>query len=198
MSGNKPKSWLLRGLDFLFGFFADKSAEPKGAKFKIGFHREIGSGYNTAMDRAERKQRLKDICITVLADPDMVQEGAVTWCNRGNGIIAAHMGCFEITEFMLAKEQIEEARGSSKFIQGTAEEAAAHAKEGGYGFAGRIYEDSAHVDAIYPTDTKHSGSWDKQVPLVAHIGRAPNGIMRASEAFPVSEPEPVYFLYGET
>ncbi len=47
-----------------------------------------------------------------------------------------------------------------------------------------------HVASVHPAPIQYSASWDKKVPMVANVG-AKNGLMRASQAFPV---EPDYFL----
>ena len=190
------KGWLRKALDFIFGFLADKSAEPSG-KFKVGFHKELGSGYNVKEDRMKRVERLKDICFEVLADPSLEQDGDFTFCNRGNARIANAMGCKEISRFMLAAEQIEFAKGSDKFRIGTGQEATDHAKKGGYAFAGKVYPKSAHVAAVYPTDTKFSGSWGVDVPMLANIGKSPNAVMKTSRCFPVAAGIPYFFLYGD-
>ena len=201
-SGKRPKGWLEWGLDLLFGFLADKTAEPSGSDvLRVGFHKEISStGYSVDKERERKVSNLKALCEEVVNDPDMLPsdvdgDGDLdTKCNWANARVAVGMGCTIILRGMRATSQIAMARGSSRFRIGTAEEAIAHARDGGYGFAGRDYSDSSHVAAIYPASGVFSGSWGILTPMLANVGKH-NGIMGASKAFTVSSPPPEYFLW---
>jgi len=75
--------------------------------------------------------------------------------------------------------------------------AAAHALGGGLAFAamssGQLGEAHGHITAIFPAPMQFSGSLNKNVCMVANVGKQ-NGEEKVSQAFPVALGEPDYFL----
>lgn len=196
------KSWLETVLDFIYGSAVDHAAIPDGVDGRsFSMHKEISwTGYSKSGERMDNIEKLKAVCIRVVTDPDLVKHDVDgdgkkdTLCNWGNADVAQEMGCKDIKRTMKAAAQIRHAGNSDKFRLGTGEEAAAHARNGGYAFAGKIYSDEAHVAALYPGPMGISGTWGR-VPMVANVGQPPNGIKKSSDSFYVSRGEPEYFLY---
>lgn len=196
------KSWLEIFLDIVYGSAVDHASTSERIDGRsVTMHKEISwTGYSKSGERMQNIERLKAVCIKVVSDPDLVKHDVDgdgkkdTLCNWGNADVANEMGCREISRSMKAAAQIRHAQNSPKFRKGAGEEAAAHARNGGYGFAGKIYEDEAHVAAFYPGPMGISGTWGR-VPMLANVGQPPNGIKKSSDSFYVSKGEPDYFLY---
>ena len=75
------------------------------------------------------------------------------------------------------------------------EKASEHAEKGGIALAAKVYPMHGHIAVVFPKGSlAWSGSWGKLVPFVANVGKR-NGVMKTSEAFPVLEGQPEYWLY---
>lgn len=157
---------------------------------------------------------LMDACDAVIKDPSLAPEvekktGRIlkTHCNRAALIVAQAMGCHEFdtpagTDPLMADQMIAVMAGnfSGKWRVGNGSAAAIHALSGGLGFAAKTAEElgdaHGHICAVYPASQQRSNSWKRDVPMVANVGRDDRE-MKASEAFPVSKGEPVYYLWEQ-
>lgn len=185
---------LLKVLRLLF-------ADKKTGELQVKYSREITmTGFSEEEDIENRKNKLKHLCHEVVDNSgfdarDITGDGkAETFCNQANAYIANSLGCEIILADNFANEQIDAARGSIDFTIGSPKEAAKHALQGGYGFAGLRGEVHGHVAVLYPLSCGESGKWG-EVPYVAHVGKPPNGIRKVSESFIVSGQRPDYYLF---
>jgi hypothetical protein len=141
-------------------------------------------------DEEQKRAHLLSICTEVVNDPEYAQKAdGSTLCNIGLKRIAADLGC--VVKGM-ANEIIDSISQSSDWRKDTGERAFEHAEKGGLAIAGIKENPHGHVVAIVPLTMQFSGSWNKYVPMCAHVGKAPNGIKRVSKAF---RTEPEYFLW---
>ena len=122
-----------------------------------------------------------------------------TFCNIASQFVAQFFGCKDFNDSILAEAMIEFMEANPdrwKAVDG--EPAASFALAGCLVFAAMTAEDlgeaHAHIAAVYPAQTQFSGSLRKTVPMLANCGKT-NGIMRASQAFPVAKGEPKYYSW---
>lgn len=171
-------------LDLFFG---------RGISLKATF--DLGSGYNDMADKEAKRAKLKAICDEVLASDAYKPRNGLTYCNVATRHIAEHMGCYDFDESMTANKQVAHVEANWKSV--TAEEAQAHAEVGGLAVAAKTFPAHGHISVVYPAGAAlpFSGSWGKKVPWTANVGRK-NGVLKASEAFPVAEGEPGYYRFG--
>lgn len=157
----------------------------------------IGSTwYSVQKERTMNKENLVRICTAVTTDPKFVARDGKTYCNLAFMEVAAEMGC-DVFRGMMANQIIDYVSKAKDWRRVTGEEAHEHARRGGLGVASRKGRPHGHVAAVFPGERMlFSGSLNKYVPLVANVGKK-NGIMKASEAFPVKEGEPDYYIYGD-
>ena len=148
---------------------------------------------------------LKDACDLVISDDDLRPRDGRTFCNIGSLTVAQAMGCTEFDtegDPLMADEMIAlmEANASGKWsVASSSSEAALHALDGKLGFAAKtsaeLGEAHGHLCVIYPASQQWSGSWGKEVPMCANVGRQ-NGEEKVSSAFPVNCGEPTYYLWS--
>jgi len=184
-------------LDFIYGFFLDKSAEPSDADvMRVGFHRELGTGYNTQEARMEFLERYKEACLFAVQDPDLIASDIngdghkQTKCNFGVQQICEAIGYYGF-KGKTANQIYSLLIVDSGWIRSRAAVCMDKLKKG-KAIAIAAYEDEphGHVAMMYPGDFGESGKWESQdVPLVANIGKK-NGVMFANYAF---GQEPAYF-----
>lgn len=165
----------------------------------------LGSGFDKQAEEAERKAALDSLCTDLVTDPllasrDVTGDGkAETFCNRAVQRAACAFGCRDFGaegDPVLANEMVLRLQGGLPgWRQDTAERAAGHAMRGGLAIAAKAYAVHGHVAVVAPEPCQESGSWGKFVPMVANVGKPPNGIKKTSAAFPVADGEPDYFLY---
>ena len=147
---------------------------------------------------------LKMACDAIIADPDLAPKRVdgvlVTHCNEGAEKVAEALGCTELSG-CLANEQVEIMKNndSGRWKEVTGSEATIHALSGGLGFAAMSSEElgeaHGHICPIYPVGMQHSGSLNKDVPMVANVGQQ-NAEEKVSQAFPVKKGEPHYFIWS--
>lgn len=186
----------------LRSFFVSKIvADRLGQKPSIVIYREVGSLYSVELNRQRNAARLKAICDAVVTDKNFVMRDITgdgiseTFCNRALWETAAEMGYPEIRNKKLsANQSIDAILADKRWRSDTGERAAEHARMGGLAIAGVKAKKHGHVATVYPAAMLFSGSLDKYVPVLANVGKR-NGIMKASEAFPVADGEPEYFLF---
>lgn len=158
---------------------------------------ELGSGYSVEAERLAAAGRLKELCDKIVIDERFLPRDGKTYCNLALVEISRYFECLDFVGKM-ANEIVDFlADGPPGWTLVNAERAARHALRGGLAVAVKKYPVHGHVAAVYPRECEMSGSWKKLTVFVANAGRV-NGIMKASEAFPVNGGEPAYFAYGET
>lgn len=163
------------------------------------------TGYSTEAERAAARAKLQGLCLELVSDPalrmqDVTGDGIPdTQCSAAVRRACERYGFFGFAglraNMIVSRLKSGTARG---WRPAPAARAIEHALRGGLGIAGKEYQPSGHVAVIAPEPGRLSGSWGKIVPVVANVGKPPNRIMVASEAFPVSQGEPGYWIFGET
>ena len=149
---------------------------------------------------------LKAACDEVIADESLqpVKDAAgkiiETHCNFGAARVAEAMGCGELSGHNADEQyQIMSSNASGRWKKVSGSEATIHALDGGLAFAAlpshRLEEAHGHIAAIYPAGMQWSGSLGQDVPMVANVGKL-DAEERASQAFPVAEGEPDYFVWS--
>lgn len=135
--------------------------------------------------------QLRDVCEKLVMDPGLKPE---TFCNVAVQRVAHYYGCFDL-DGLMANSMILFMRRSPHFLIVQGEDAHEYAATGKLAIAAHEYDGHGHVAAVYPSDAMfYSPSWKKAVPFLANVGIS-NGIKPASECFPVSMGEPIYFVY---
>jgi len=169
---------------------------------------------------------LQRFCVQLVADPTLqpeyTKDGVLikTHCNQ-----AARKGAqlFSCTEFdsldLLADDMyaIMKTNASGRWKVVTGQEATLHALSGGLAYAAMpgaaLGETHGHITVICPLGMQPSGSLQKDVPVVANVGkgdpgsqlgqadkfgikRKKNWICKVSQAFPVDKGEPNYFTWA--
>ena len=145
-------------------------------------------------------EKLKDFLLALVKAPELQPQDGKTFCNIGARRVADLFGCHDFDNpDMLADEMIAFMLSSSEWSETHfGEIAAKFAQIGGLAFAAmdssQLGEEHGHIATIFPADCELSPSLNVLVPFVANVG-AKNGIMKASEAFPVAKGQPTYFLW---
>lgn len=171
-------------LDDLLALFFGKGAS-------VSFN--LGSGYDHMATKEEKREKLKAACDEAMDAPELQPREGLTFCNRGTRRIALAVGCEDFTESMTANKQVAHVEANWRKVG--AEEAQAHADAGGLAVAAKDYPVHGHIAVVYPTGScGYSASWAKKVPWVANCGKR-NAVMQSSQAFPVAEGEPGYYLW---
>lgn len=155
-------------------------------------------------------ETLKSICDKVLRDPELAplrdkKTGKITatHCNTSSLLVAVTMGCLEFSsagESLLADAMVavmrENRSGCWKKVDGST--ASIHALSGCLAFAAMSSEDlkeaHGHIAPLYPVGMQFSGSFKKDVPMVANVGIVQE-LETVSRAFPVTRGEPSYFTW---
>lgn len=150
------------------------------------------------MDSASLKAFLQDLT----QRPKLQPENGVTHCNQGARETAQVCGCHEFDDMSLLADDMVQMMSlniSNKWEPCDGSTAANRAMIGGLVFAAmtskELGEEHGHITAIFPSAMQFSGSLGHDVPLCANVGKR-NGVMKVSEAFPVSKGEPKYWTYA--
>lgn len=153
---------------------------------------DLESGY-TAPDPI---LRLKDLCHHVVSSPEFEAHDGLTFCSAAVHYITHELGCLAFGPSDNANRIVDIMRSNAdEWEPLDAAGAIERAQRGKLVVAGKWALPHGHVVACYPMCGQFSGSWGHEVPLVAHVGKAPNGVKKTSEAFPVAEGEPEYFAW---
>lgn len=169
---------------------------------------------------------LQRFCIQLVADqtlqPEYNTDGVLlkTHCNQASRRAAQLLNCTEFDDESLMADDmyaIMKSNPSKRWKIAGGQEATLHALNGGLAFAalpGAILEEThGHITVVCPLGMQRSGSLDKDVPVVANVGkgdpgsplgpadkkgirRKKNWICKASQAFPVEKGEPCYFIWS--
>lgn len=165
------------------------------------------TGHDSVAEAAARVGTLRAACEAAVSDPDLAASDIDgdgdqdTKCNWGLQKVAAAVGCLrfhgkranEIHALCLS-EPLE-------FRPLTTERAIEAAKQGGLVVASLPNPaGSGHVAAVYPSSGGESGSLGGLVvPMVANVGKPPNGVVKASKAFPVARYRDIHwFLWARS
>ena len=161
---------------------------------------------------ADKGAQLKAACDAVLAAKDLQPEyknGTLmkTHCNRGARRIAQAMGCLEFDDLGATADimyAIMASNGSKRWRKVAGADATIHALGGGLTFAAlpsdKLHAQHGHIAAVYPVGMQASGSFHRDVPMVANVGKGDenrrNFICKSSAAFPVGCGEAHYFIWS--
>mgnify|MGYP007031184691 CR=1 FL=1 len=191
-----------RLIDLAHGFLVSLNQRPKGSVVTLGYQTKLGSGYSVENERKEKSEKLNILCLQLINEfpsKDFDGDGKVdeTYCNFAVQKAARYYGykLFDNKNANSITEYLE--LGLATWHKDNGLRAAYHAMIGGLAIAAKKYPKHGHVAVIAPRPCEFSGSWGKEVPIVANVGKK-NGFMKVSEAFPVKDGEPGYYLYGET
>lgn len=162
------------------------------------FVHEFNVGDSVRIDQETNKDRLQKACEAAVVKKGYEQKGDTTYCNFAAWEICAAM---DYTVFgdnkMMANQMFDHMIADPAWTIQDSGRANAHAMKGGLAIAAAKADGHGHVAVVYPGPMLFSGSLNKYVPCLANVGRTnKNGIIKASEAFPVSKGEPTYFLLG--
>lgn len=141
-------------------------------------------------------EELRKTLDTIVRDPSLkAKNDGTTFCNYGVSRAAKLFGLD--LEGKLANQIIDLIRASSAWLCVSGGQASDWAQRGGLGLAVMPGEPHGHVATLYPAPMQVSTSLNREVPVLANVGKN-NGIMRASQAFPVAQGEPAYHIYVPT
>lgn len=159
--------------------------------FGVSWSFDLGSGYSVEGESMDKAAELRAACDDAMANPAFQPHDHVTYCNKAVGFIAERVGVADFPASMLANQQV--AFAESFWESVTPEEAQERANRGEFVVAAKEYPVHGHVAVVYPKggECGISGSWGK-VPWLANIGKT-NGVLKASECFPVKEGKPGYW-----
>ena len=160
----------------------------------------VASGYKVD-DKKMRRDALSKLLRTVVDDPSLLAikdaEGKIfkTYCNIALKRVSKAMGCNVFPVESMANEICDIMDNNTLFLKSSAKEAWEYANNGSLAIAARKYLPHGHVACVFPTQAMfYSGSWGNEVPYVANVGRE-NRVCPVSQAFPVKEGEPAYYLW---
>ena len=156
-----------------------------------------GIGAQVWLESGEKKLSVQDLEAVGWEIVNRYQpKGETTYCNLALAHSAAAYGCFTLRGLMANDIVRSLATGSLDRWQLVAyPRAIDHALKGGLGLLGKAYPHHGHVALIAPRPGQHSPSWGVLCPIVFNVGKR-NGLMKASEAFPVKEGMPQAWIYA--
>ena len=176
----------------------EAKTKPAGG---VGASIELGSGYSTEAERMKNRAKLEAVLDAVIQDPELFQDEADkhTHCNIAFARIAEEMGYIfdrdAAGDLPVANEMIRIMLDDpDRWTLEDGARAAAHALKGGLAVAIKSASPHGHVAAIAPREMELSESLQREVPIVANVGRGPSKYCKVSAAFPVAEGEPRYLL----
>lgn len=145
-------------------------------------------------------EKVKDFMLALVKAPELQPANGVTYCNLGAKRVAEFFGCENFSAQNMTADQmvldmmIEDVWTFTKF----GEIASKWAQMGGLAFAGmsssELGEEHGHIAPVFPGMPELSPSLGILVPQLANVG-AKNGVMLASEAFPVAKWPLGYYLW---
>lgn len=152
----------------------------------------LGTGYKVSGELDARVSRLRSLCEDAVTRKEWQPTEKSTFCNFASAWFANHYG-FSGLKGKLANDQVRALKDNPSWEVVDTTTAIKQARFGSLVLAGKEYDDHGHIATCYPGISAYSGTWAKEVPLVANVGRN-NGVMPCSQAFPVRQGEPFYFL----
>jgi hypothetical protein len=142
----------------------------------------------------DENNHLKALCDAAVSAPEFQPKDGVTHCNQAVRSIALGMGYTGFAPDELATHMIGFMAASPDWEAVNMEHAAQFAQAGRMVVACMVEQSHGHVAVLYPAPMQQSGSLGYEVPMIANVGKT-NGVMRASQAFPVAQfPRwPIYY-----
>lgn len=144
----------------------------------------------------EQPQRLRRICESVVKDPHLLGVGSITHCNEAVYRICRQFSGYEgfydkkRQDIITANEMCDLMSAGGEWSKCDGKWANEYAMSGGLAVAAQKAEGHGHVAVVFPSSMMKSGSWGKDVPMLANVGKT-NGVMPASKCF---TSEPSYFV----
>lgn len=143
---------------------------------------------------------LKSVLDHALSNPKFMPLNGITHCNEAIQFIAWSKGCSEFTGMVaddIYNTMLKNVSG--KWDKVDPSDATIWALSNGLSIAAlpssKLAELHGHIAAIYPVGQIFSASFKMDVPVCANVGKTV-GIMKTSEAFPVSKGMPDFFTYS--
>jgi len=156
----------------------------------------LGSGYDRQVDIATAVATLTRLQQEAVAL--FPAAGSETYCNTGLQHVAKRLGCHDL-DGLVATEMVRRAAALPGWRQDTWERAVRHAQQGGLAFLGLEGYPHGHVASVAALPMEQSGTWGCSVPILANVGKPPNGFKRASQCFLLVErPLIKTFLWGDS
>ena len=143
---------------------------------------------------------IKELCDAALSNPSFQPKNGVTHCNQAVNQVASAVGCLEFVGLMADEiYQTMVTNASGKWAKLDGSDASIWALSNGLAIAAmssaQLGEAHGHVAILYPLGMQESGSLGHDVPMLANVGKTV-GVMKSSEAFPVTKGEAAYFTYA--
>lgn len=197
-----PKTLVDYLLELLASLFTSQhlaaaGAGPDALRGSVTTIMDLPSGFDQAAETAAAVSRLESLQAEAIAlfPADPLPGGHWrTKCNFGLMHQADGLGCRDLdglnaTCIVRHVAQLCLVTGSG-WSEGTPERGIRHASRGGFGFQGIEAppgEDHGHVAGIAPRPGAMSPSWGILEPILANVGKPPNGFKLASACFLESE-----------
>lgn len=154
---------------------------------------DLGSGYNVDTERERKAAQLTTLCLEAVNNPAWEPANGRTYCNRATNFIAQGMGYFFQFDSLANDMVAHMANGPEWRLEHDLARIPGLAMRGALVIFGLQESPHGHVCVAYPGPAQMSGSWGREVPCVANIGKK-NGIMRLSEAFTKDNPPRAFVL----
>jgi hypothetical protein len=147
--------------------------------------------------------KIEELCRAALSNPNFKPNQptpGTTHCNSSVNFIAQGMGCNEFVNLTADQiYQVVATNKSGKWTRRDASDATNWALSNGLAIAilpsSVLKEAHGHVAVVYPKNMELSVSLGRLVCMVANVG-ATVGVMRSSQAFPVSTGECEYYIWN--
>jgi hypothetical protein len=149
----------------------------------IAWHRWLGSGYSVDEERQTRASGLERLCQEAVASQAFVATADKTFCNRSVRYICQGCGYNGFGQNDLANDILQKLKEAEDWEEIPLKMVSKCSQQGELVVLGVVEQPHGHVVVGYPSPEQESSTWGILVPLVAHVGKSPNGIMRLSEAF---------------
>ena len=165
------------------------------------------TGYSVDDTRKANVDRLIKLCTHAVFSPDWVSHDITgddipeTFCNRAVRYIADGCGYKGFAPTDSANMQIAKmAKDTSSCEEIPWADASRYALKGALVVIGVSVDGGhGHVTVVHPSEMQDSSTYQCKVPIVAHVGKPPNGVMRMSGAYSAAlRPKLRAFLFKST
>lgn len=143
----------------------------------------LGSGYSVEEEQVEKAKQLEELCREAVKSPAFEAKRDTTYCNKSVRFIAQGMNCYDFKADDLANDILNKVATLKTWKHLPLEKVSQYAMQGRLIILGCSEKVHGHVVVGYPDHPQPSGSWGGDVPMVAHVGVSPNGILKLSQAF---------------
>ncbi len=205
MDSQEPKPWYINLLEFIASKLTESKLKDSGVDGRtVTMSKQFDwTGFDATGEDMARAAVLKMACEAALADKyleasDIDGDGDLdTKCNFGLQQIAGKVGCSRFNGKRANDIHAMCLSDPGEFENLLPDRAILAAKRGGLVVASLPNPSgSGHVAVVYPTSGGESASLGRVVPMVANIGKFPNGVKAASAAFPVKRFDEIcWFLW---